>query len=60
MQNEEVLPDSARGHLNEADAAILRAQERISESAILRAKTLSLKVSGFMPAVKLTPPTEGK
>jgi hypothetical protein len=60
MQNEEVIPDSARGHLNSADAAILRAQERISESSILRARTLSLKVSGFMPAVKLPTTDEGK
>lgn len=52
MYHEEKVPDSARGHLDKAEAAIQRARERISESSILRSKTLSMRVSGTMPAVK--------
>lgn len=54
----EGLPE-LQERLSNAESAILRAQEKISESSLLRAKTLSIKVSGLMPAVKI-PTEEGK
>lgn len=49
-QNEviELVPESTRGHLDNAEAAIERARQRISESSILRARVLDVRVSGRM------------
>jgi len=50
----EQSPDSTRHHLDNADAAAERAKERLSESALLRASVLRLKVSQTnLPAVRL-------
>lgn len=47
-------PDSTRKHLANAEEAIKRANERISESAILRASVLRMKVSRTdIPVVRL-------
>lgn len=46
------MPESTRGHLDNAEEALARAQGHISDSALMRARVLNLRVSGFMPAVK--------
>lgn len=47
------VPSSVNNHLDSAEAAIARGKERVSESSLLRASVLRLRVSSTMPAVRL-------